>query len=361
VRQGTLYAVPFNLDRLEVTGTAVPVIENVMQATNAGADFINTWAAQFGVSGSGTLAYVPGGAYPDPEYSFIWVDHQGTVQPLTEPVKPYFAPRLSPDGRRVVYCTLGKAGESWLYEIDRGSERRLTFGEKDDWPVWTPDGKRVTFVRTEKSYRSKILLIPTDGSTEAQSLYESDDFLAVGSWSPTGNLLAFVQGNPDSKYDIWVLSTEERKAKPFVKTKFRETYPEFSPDGRYLAYASDESGQTEVYVRPYPGPGEIVRISTEGGDSPCWAPTGRELFYLTTGTMAVDLTTGRELNFGKPRLLWGWRLSNRLVIRGYDIHPDGRRFLTYRMKERPEGPGVTQIHIVQNWFEELKRLCPTGK
>jgi serine/threonine-protein kinase len=157
---------------------------------------------------------------------------------------------------------------------------------------------------------------------------------------------------------------KDRKAIPFLMTRFEELYPDFSRDGRYLAYSSNETGRTEVYIRPYSGPGETVRISTDGGHSPCWAQSGRELFFLTPEfkeMMVVDVRTSPEFNAGKPRVLCGWRPGNGSGIRAYDIHPDGRRFLTFHFKEQPEAQGATEIHIVQNWFEELRRPCPPGR
>jgi Tol biopolymer transport system component len=175
------------------------------------------------------------------------------------------------------------------------------------------------------------------------------------SWSPNGKWLAFYDINPTTSNDIWVLRFDgERKPQPFLQTAFLETGAEFSPDGRWLAYQSNESGQAEIYVRPFPGPGGKWQISTEGGGAPCWARNGRELFYYYGNKMmAVDTKTEPTFAAGKPRLLFEGRFG------GYDVSQDGQRFLMIQAVE-PELP-ATQINLVLNWFEELKRMVPTGK
>jgi hypothetical protein len=409
VRQGMLCAVAFDISRLTVTGAPVQLIANVIQATNASSTDSNTFAAQFAFSSSGTLAYVTGGPYPDPDRWLVWIDSKGTAQPVLSSTAPYFAPRLSPDGKRVVYQTLARKNDIFVADIERGVSMPLTFGDQNYWPLWTPDGKRVTFSRREKSGRWRILWASADGSGEAESLIESDRLLYASSWSSSGDQLAYLKSDPVTGRDIWVFRTKDRKSEPFLNTRFSEAYPEFSPDGGWLAYVSDESGQGEVYVQSYPDRNRKIKISSGGGSAPCWRRDGRQLYFLSnTGLMVVDAAAGPT--FGTARALldhYGYVFGG-APIRSYDLHPDGLRFLAtgdiiggkpvlrteipeafrqaletfdpkglarfeYWLSSDPQrrlspslerrlrDPSTVQINIVQNWFEELKRLVPTGK
>jgi Tol biopolymer transport system component len=185
---------------------------------------------------------------------------------------------------------------------------------------------------------------------------------APSSWSPDGQLLAFIEVNPTTGVDIWVLRLSDRKAQPFLRTPFNETTPRFSPDGHWLAYISDESGRFEVYVQPYPGPGGKWQISTEGGTEPIWNPNGRELFYRSSDKiMAVEITTQPSFSAGKSKaVVEGPYLPTPATLSNYDVSPDGQRFLMLKPVEQTEA-APTQINVVLNWFEELKQKVPTGK
>jgi len=182
-------------------------------------------------------------------------------------------------------------------------------------------------------------------------------------------MLAFFEINPTTGYDIWVLrmgdpsagSGQVRKTQPFLRTRFDEAAPQFSPDGRWLVYVSNESGHFEVYAQPYPGPGGKWQISTEGGTEPVWNPNGRELFYRSGDKMmAVDITTQPSFAAGKPRMLFeGQYVPTPATLPNYDVSPDGQRFLMLKPSDSAEAP--TQINVVLNWFEELKQKVPTDK
>jgi Tol biopolymer transport system component len=195
-----------------------------------------------------------------------------------------------------------------------------------------------------------------------EQLTKSEDGARPGSWSPDGETLAFVEYRQDSGWDILLLSMRDRKVAPLLNSRFHEMYPEFSPDGRWIAYASNESGRTEVYVRPFPAREGKWQISNEGGTEPLWSRNGKQLFYRRSGQVwVVDVLTGSGFSAGKPRLLFeqSGYLSNQ-PIREWDISADGRRFLMVKLEERKPQP-VTELILVQNWFEELKRLVPAGK
>ncbi len=201
-----------------------------------------------------------------------------------------------------------------------------------------------------------------DGSGGLERLTTREYAHFPTSWSPDGQLLAFVEVNPTTGYDLWVLRLGDHKAQPFLRTPFNESVPRFSPDGRWLAYISDESGRYEIYVQPYPGPGGKWQISTEGGTEPAWNPNGRELFYRSGDKMmAVDIATQPSFAASKPRVLFEGRYEpTPATFPNYDVSRDGQRFLMLKPSEAGEA-APTQINVVLNWFEELKRRVPTGK
>jgi Tol biopolymer transport system component/predicted Ser/Thr protein kinase len=271
-QKGTLMAVPFDPQRLAVTGAAVPVVEGVRQSTVSG-------AAHYNFSATGSLVYVPGGVQ-SVQLRLVWVNRNGAEQPLAVPARAYRGLRLSPDGRRVAMAVDEQETQVWLYDLTRETPTRLTFeGNANAYPAWTPDGNRIAFTSKSKEGPQDLFWQLADGSGGLERLTTSEYVPFSMSWSPDGQMLAFVEINPTTGYDIWVLRMSDRKAQPFLRTPFTEGAPRFSPDGRWLAYVSDESGRFEIYVQPYPGPGGKWQISTEGGTEPMWNPNGRELFY----------------------------------------------------------------------------------
>ncbi len=348
-REGRLIAVPFDLERLEVTGAPVPVVDNVMESAQGAADF--------GFSSSGSLIYVPGGAAVA-RRSLAWVDRNGTAQRLVAPLNPYEFPKLSPDGRRAAVTLEGIVRTLWIYDFGRETLTRLLDG---GYPVWTPDGKRMTY-----SSGRNLFWKPVDGSGAEERLTTSEYQQYPVSWSPDARFLAFVEYRPTTGSDIWVLPMEgDRKPQPWLQTPSNESNPMFSPDGRWLAYVSNESGRYEVYVRPAPGPGQQWQISTEGGEGVSWSRNGRELFYRSGDKMmVVDVTTGPSFIAGRSRLLFEGPYKQtggfgEYVNANYDIALDGQRFLMVQPSEQELA--ATQINVVLNWFEELKRRVPAGQ
>ena len=365
VHRGTLLAVPFDVDRLQVKGTAVPVGEDVRESSFG--------AAQFGLSPQGSLVFIPApGGVQSAQSRLVWVSRTGAGQPLAAPAHTYLAPRLSPDGRRVAVTITELESQLWLYDLSRETLTRFTFeGDSNLAPVWTPDGKRIAFRSTTEGL-SKVNLFwqLADGSGGRERLTISEHIQGADSWSPDGQLLAFTELDPTTKRDIWVLRLSEpsassgqvRKPQPFLRTPADESAPRFSPDGRWLAYVSDESGRYEIYVQPYPGPGGKWQISTEGGTEPVWNPNGRELFYRNGGKMmVVEITTQPSFAVGRPRMLFegGQYIPPSALypypFPNYDVSPDGQRFLMITGESKP------QINVVLNWFEELKQKVPAGK
>lgn len=346
-------AVPFDSQRLAVAGTAAPVLEGVLQSPVNG-------DAQYSISATGSLVYVSGGLQ-SVQSKLVWVNRNGAEQPVGAPPRAYMFPRFGPDGRRVAVGIAEQGTQNWMYDLSRDTLTRLTFEGKSNLnPDWTPDGKRVAF-NSDEGGPPNIYWQLSDGSGGLERFTTSQFTQAPSSWSPDGQLLAFIEVAPTTGIDIWVLRLRARTAQPFLRTSFNETSPQFSPDGRWLEYISDESGRFEVYVQPFPGPGGKWQISTEGGAEPLWNPNGRELFYRNGDKMmAVDISAQPNFSIGKPKVLFEGKYElTPATLTNYDVSPDGQRFLMLKPSEQTQ-VAPTQINVVLNWYEELKRRVPTG-
>jgi serine/threonine-protein kinase len=349
-QEGTLFAVPFNLDTLSVTGDPTPVLQEVLQ-TNAGFPY-------YSFSDTGTLVYVTGSAQSP--RNLVWVARNGTEQPLPAPPREYDWPRLAPDGRRIA---VEVSGQTWIYDTARDALTRLTFaGTSNDAPAWSPDGTRIAVRSNREGPPGGIFWQMADGSGADERLSTPEQVAdLVQSFSPDGQFISFTRPDPRTQRDIWILSVRDRTRKVFLATPATEGAGRFSPDGRWLAYVSDESGQPEIYVQPFPGPGGKWQISTDGGSEPAWNPNGRELFYRTGDSMmAVPVTTQPSFSAGRPAELFkGTYLASTFPLTGttYDVTRDGQRFVMIK----DQGASATQIKVVVNWFEELKRLVPIDR
>jgi Tol biopolymer transport system component len=312
------------------------------------------------------------------------VDRRGQVSPLPAPLRSYGpATRVSPDGRRlaVMIRTLTDAGV-WLYDVDRGTTTLLAGGGEAWIPIWSPDGRRLAFEWLADGQRA-LAMQPADGTAAPQALVAGD--LTASSFTPNGRQVAAVR---DSR-DIVVVTVEpgQSRAQPLTQApRSAERWPEFSPDGRWLAYGSDASGRFEVYVRPYPGPGPAEPVSIDGGWSPAWARTGRELFFVSLPDpqgqrrlMAVEFapgspprdaahggpSAGERPSIGRPRTLFAFDPRDlRLActpVRCYDVAADGDRFYVTQSQAPPPPPVVTHINLVLNWLEDLKAKVPVRR
>ncbi len=298
----------------------------------------------------------------------VWVSRNGREQPVAAPARSYVFPRLSPDGKRVA-AAVSEQQETqvWTYDLEREALTRLTFeGTLNYNPQWTPDGRRIAFY-SNRAGPLNLFWQLADGSGGTERLTTSEILHSPASFSPDGRLLAYTESNPTTSYDIWVLrlsdpsagSGQSRRPQPFLRTPFTETAPKFSPDGHWLAYASNESSRFEIYVQPYPGPGGKWQVSTEGGMEPVWNPKVGELFYRNGNQMMVaGVETKSGFSAGKPRLLFdaGLYSPTPATYPNYDVSPDGR-FLMLKPTEQ-QGQAATQINVVLNWLEELKRRVP---
>ena len=336
-RGGVLLAVPFDLRRLEVTGPAVPILEGVAMNTGTGAE-------QYATAG-GSLVYLPGPASAT-RRELVWVDHRGIAKALGAEKRPYNDVALSPDGKRIALTVMGQAGnpDIWVYDVPRGTLNRVTFSPGlDTSPVWNPDGRHLTY-SSIRSGPMEIFQAPFDGSGSEERLVEAGGASAqAGTWHPSGKWLSYDLGG-----DIYVLPRSgDRKPMPLVATQFAESFPAFSPDGRWIAYQSNETGRSEIYVRPFPGPGGKSQVSTEGGSRPHWSHSGRELFFRAGPRVLVAaVTTGQTFMAATPRLLF-----EGVYPPPYDVTSDGR-FLMVRDEQPPDR---TQLRFVLNWADDLKR------
>jgi serine/threonine-protein kinase len=352
-RAGTIMAVAFDPQKLEVKGTPAPVQEGVRSSLSG------TGAGQFSFSNRGSLVYLPG-TPQSANVSLVWVDRHGAAQPLAAPSRSYRAPRLSPDGRQIA---VGIGPDVWIYNILRDTLTRLTFEKNNAGyaAVWTPDSKRVAFP-SDRAGSLNIFWKAADGSSAEERLTTSENPQQVGSFSPDGRTMLYTETNPKTRQDIWALSLDgERKPHVFLATPFRESSALFSPDGHWVAYLSDESGRIEVYVRPFPGPGGKWQVSVDGGSQAVWSSKGNELFYRTGNSqekmMVVDIQTQPTFSAGKPRLLFEGSYVGGAGAAMYSASPDGQRFLMSKTPDQVQA-SLTEFNVVVNWFTELQRRVP---
>ena len=362
-RSGTLMAVRFDVERLEVTGNPVALVENVMQTINAGNTNNDSGAAQVAISSTGRLVYATGGPAPSVPRALVWVDRSGKLEPLSLPERQYSSPRIAPDGRRIA-VSLGPDTERrvWVHDLQRGGGTPIT-GPREFafWNIWSPDGQWIAYAASGFD----LSLRAADGTGAADVAHSSRNFPTPSSWSSDGRLLAFLERTAATQEDIWVqdLADPKRPRRPFIQTPASESFPAFSPDGKWMVYQSNESGRGEVYVQPYPGPGPRIQVSTQGGSAPTWTSNGTEIVYVASGSglglaqmMAVATkATATGLSVDAPRTLFEGRFTFTGPVRGYDVTPDGRRFLMVQPRDPPPQPPV-ELVLVENWFEELKRV-----
>jgi serine/threonine protein kinase len=354
-----VFAVPFDLDKLEVTSGPVPLEEGVLEFT---------------VSNSGTLVYVPGtsGSGSASPRTLVWVDRNGNEEQIEAEPNEYGYPRISPDGTKVA-LQVTKSGNTdiWIYDLTYKILERLTFHDSGDAiPVWTSDGKRVVFRsgRREPGIYSKA----ADGTGEAEQITlesSTGGVLLPYSLSADGKTLVVQYVSGPTRADIGMLSLEDDHAhKMLLQEDYIESHPNVSPDGKWIAYCSTETGQPEIFVRPFP---EVNKgkwqISTDTGNSPLWSPDGRELFYLigdapTEAAMRVAVETEPTFKKGTPEELFrGTYVGYYPGDFPWAIHPDGNRFLMLKTTAPTSAETVDQqpkIIIVTNWFEELKERVP---
>ena len=341
-----LWALPFSLDTLRATGEAFPISENSRGPT---------------IAADGTLVYLDG--IGSGQQQLVWLDRRGEKTGVVGPVQDAinFFPALSPDGRLVAFTATEVSNQDvWVYDIDRGVRTRLSTSPARDFrPVWSPARGEVAFT-SNRAGNYDIFLRQADGSGEEKVLAEAPSMELLSDWSRDGKYLLYHTTDPETGADLWYLERNEDDSgwEPhlFLQTPFGERVPRFSPDGRYVAYVSDESGQNEVYVQPFPAGGRKVTVSSNGGTKVRWSRDGKELFYVEGQTLvAVAVSSGSSFSVDSAtRLFEHAGLGLATSYAPYDVSADGQRFIVAEPVEESADAPAPSIRVVQNWYEEFR-------
>ncbi len=333
---------PFDARRARVTGPAVPLTEQV-DANHC-----------YDVSEDGKLVYVPvAGAGEGSEV--VWLDRSGRATPAMTVRGTWAQPRVSPDGSRILLRKTGTNCELWLLDVERGTPARIAQGHDCHDPVWSPDGRRIAYQQVDT--RGEITTLAVGGPREVTRISFSGLPESPQSWSAEGNHLAYTVTGRGTRSDIWVRGMDGgAPPAPFLATEFNETDPAISPDGRWIAYVSNETSEAEVFIRPYPDTGSSWQVSNGGGGSPLWSRDGGELFFVAQNRMMVaSISTRPALRIGRPEILFegGFNTSR---ARDFDVAPDGR-FVAVRT-----GGGAvrTEMRLLLNWPQALKGKTPAA-
>jgi Tol biopolymer transport system component len=349
-----MFAVPFNADSLTIQGSPIQVLQGINGDTTTG-------AAHIAIADNGTLAYAPGSAQAAAN-RLMWVNRDGATQALSLPQGLYFDPRLSPDGTRVAVTwqtVTGGSGDIWVGDLTRNTFTRLSFSGSAATPVWSADGRTIYYAHIDPSGRkTTIMRKPADGSRDAEPIVVIDSRAYLKDVTPDGTLalIDFAGLLPTGGKGQLVKLALAKDAKPevLVTTPFDEYGASWSPDRRWLAYQSDESGRAEIYVRDMSAEGRW-QVSTTGGEEPRWSPDGRELYYrMESRLMAVSIDTRPTFKPHTPVVLFDdvYNLRSDTGV-SYDVHPKGDRFLMVRLTDEDVASALV---VVLNWFADLQRL-----
>ena len=354
----TLFAVPFDADRLEVTGQPVAIVHGVMGFKVSGASL-------FDISDTGSLAYVAG-ELTGTDAPMAWMRRDGTTTVMRAPPRDWRSPQFSPDGKRIAFhLDDGRQLDIYTYEWARDFTTRLTFGPSvNSYPVWSPDGRTIVFSSTPNAQQlANLYWVSADGSGTPHRLTESPDRQIVSSWHPSGKYLAFDQQISRQQWDLMVVPMEVSGSgwKAGTPTRVFTHVSQghravFSPDGRWLAYMSNESGRSEVFVRPFGGSGVPRQVSTSGGRIPTWSRTRHELFYLSPDShlMVVSYTVDGDTFRANPPQKWSEQpINERPTMRPFDVHPDGDRFVV--SGDLPGRTNVDKVVLLSNFLDEVRR------
>jgi serine/threonine-protein kinase len=351
---GTLRAVPFDLTTLTIRGNPVPVVDRVVTKPSG--------AANFALAANGSLVYESGDMTAGNDRSLVWVSRDGSEEVITEDKRPYVYPRISPDGTRVALDIRDAENDIWIWDFERRTLQRFTFDTgMNRGVVWTRDGRRLIF-SAESNGLESLFWQSADRSGKPERLTTAEPGRPHVPYSITPDDSVLIHGEPGSPpFDLFTLQLNgDRKRTPLLTESYSEHNGEISPDGRWLVYQSNESGDNEIYVRRFPTLDSQAQVSTGGGTRPMWSRDGHELFYLKIdGTMmSVPVERREETGFvaGAPKRLFQGQYYAIQAGRTYDISPDGKRFLM--IKDLDSRPSALQLMVVLNWVEELKRLVP---
>jgi serine/threonine protein kinase/Tol biopolymer transport system component len=337
VRNGVIMSVPFDAGSVTATGTAVPLLEGVLQSSDG--------AAQFSISPNGHAAYVEG-AFGSEERRLVMVGRDGVVTPLSAPPHPYQWPRVSPDGQKVLVTIEGSPPDLWVYDLRSSSVTQLTFDAGANFGAWARDGQRVVFT-SAKSGPPNLFVTAITQPAPSERIAASDHMQIAGSWSADGGTLAFVERRPNTGRDILLVSPRDnRPPQPWLASPHDESTPRMSPDGRWLAYVSNQSGHDEVYVRSVASAEQVYPISTGGGAEPVWGTNAQELFYRNPDGMMIAVVDGSPTRAPRTRLLFKGEFAGGTIdSSNYDVMPDGQRFIMIQRQSH----APTTLHVLMNW------------
>jgi serine/threonine-protein kinase len=357
-QEGTVHVAPFDAGRREITGPSVPLPESIFYDLQNGMPDLS-------FSAGGTLAFIPGGGAP--KFQLVSVDLEGKETPLIDTRRAFMYPRLSPDGERLA-VTISEPGDTnvWVLNLATGAQTKLTHEGTNAFPFWTPDGELVTYL-SYRGGRESIDWTRADGHVESGSLVspeEDGEYVAPGSWSPDGETVVYIkyfESEAGFHHAIWIAARDgDPEPRELVAASATLSMPLISPDGEWLAYASDESGRSEIYVQPFPDGGERHQVSTDGAGDHVWSPDGRSIYYRPgRKTMKVAVSTKPRFRAEAPKVVLEgeFEFGNYIWTPNFDIAPDGKSFVMIKADE--EWGRGTEIRVVLNWFDELKRLAPT--
>ena len=356
-RGGNLLAIRFDPTRLDVSGQPFTALEGVLMSVNSG-------AANFDISASGDLIYIPGVADKG-ERTLVWVDRDGTVEPLPLPPRSYLHPRFSPDARQLAVEIEGPNHDFYVYDFARAVLTKMTTDGESHWPVWSPDGSRLAY-RSGHMAAWRMWEMPADRSGAPERLPGVGVSQSAESWSPDGRAIAYTASTGQVGSHIMVASLDDHQSQTIVDVRGAAGSPKFSPDGHWIAYCSNESGTPQVYVQAFPGPGAKIQVSADGGTDPVWQRNGGELYYRNGDKMmAVGVSTRSTFAAARPRLLWEGHYSHGMnascgppgaTSSNYDVTADGQRFLM--IKDATLDQAVArQVIVVLGWTDELTRLA----
>jgi Tol biopolymer transport system component len=351
LRETTLMAQPFDAQRLVLTGDAFPIAENIRDSATTNP------AGMFSVSENGVLVYETGTATAGDQ--LLWLDRTGTQIGVLGDSTPYSDLELSPDGKRASISITDLAGQGrdiWYYDVARGLRTRFTFGPGTAiTSLWSPDSSRIVFNANHKGHFDLYQKASSGAGAEEVLLEDNRDKFPT-SWSPDGRFILYRTAGAQTREELFLLPLSgDRKPIPFLSTRFDEGFGQFSPDGRWVAYRSNESGRNEVYVVPFPGPGGKWQISTAGGDRPRWRRDGNEILYLAPDNKLMAATVkgeGASFEVSAVKALF----QTRMVLGGrynYAVSADGQRFLVNTLPER--AASAAPITVVLNWAAGLKK------
>jgi len=342
IHNGVMMSTRFDADDMTVSGSPAPFLDGVMQSSDG--------AAQFSVSPAGHAAYIEG-MFGQEQRRLVVAGRDGRITPLSAPPRSYQWPRISHDGQKILVTIEGSTPDLWMYDLASSAITQLTFDAGAAFGQWTRDGQRAVFT-SAKNGPPNLFMMPVNQPGTAERLAASDQMQIAGSWSPDGETLAFVERRPNTGRDILLVSPRQsRIAQVWRASPHDESAPRLSPDGRWIAFVSNESGHDEIYISTVAAPDRLYKISSGGGVEPVWGASAGELFYRTPDGLMMAQFTGGDANSSRSRLLFKGEFAGGTIdAANYDVMPDGQRFIM--IQRQSQAPAA--VHVLMNWLDRSR-------